>query len=394
MNDLVLVPTLPAEKDSQGNIVLTKKFIEGVHEWARGWGGPVRLLMELVPGESDNLDRVSINSDEMPYDITIVDPTSPSIVPHLQGAAVIVGGAGHRQTGLPRFCRQAGVPFVYTTEYTLKTRLQIVRTSGVNPVIQLRRAYWEWSLEQRHKAVIRECAGVQCNGTPTYNAYRPLNANTLLFFDTRVRPDALIDRAALDARLKTLDAHGPLKMVFSGRLNRMKGADHLVPFAQKLRERGISFHLSICGDGMSVPQIKRDIERWGLERHVSLKGVLDFNTELLPFVKSCDLFVCCHRQGDPSCTYLETLSCGVPIIGYDNEAFVGVLEHVQAGRAVAMDDLDALADIVLKVSMNREKLKDWSIAGIEFAADHTFDASFTRRTEQLRAIAARPDMAA
>ncbi|MEM7678157.1 MAG: glycosyltransferase, partial [Myxococcota bacterium] len=300
MNDLVLVPTLSAERNAAGNIVLTRKFIDGVHEWARRWAGDVRLLMEVSDQPSDNLDPVEVGSSELPYRVDVVDYQSPSIVPYLQDASVVVGGAHFRQVGLTAACREAGVPFVYCTEYTLRTRLQIVRTSGIHPLRQARRAYWEWSLEQKHLEVIRSCAGVQCNGTPTFDVYRKHNPNTMLYFDTRVRPDQIVTEETLERRLTRLDRQEPLRLVFSGRLNRMKGADHLVPLAKKLRERGIAFHMSVCGDGECVPQMEADIARWGLNRYVTLRGVLDFNEELLPFVReACDLFVCCHRQGDP-----------------------------------------------------------------------------------------------
>ncbi len=101
--------------------------------------------------------------------------------------------------------------------------------------------------------------------------------------------------------------------------------------AKKLRERKADFHLYICGDGESKPGISKRIRDEQLSGHVTLMGVLDFKSELLPFAKSSvDLFVCCHPQGDPSCTYLETMSCGVPIVGYANEAFEGLVRHSRA----------------------------------------------------------------
>lgn len=39
----------------------------------------------------------------------------------------------------------------------------------------------------------------------------------------------------------------------------------------------------------------------------------------------------CHRQGDPSCTYLETYACGMPIVGYNNQAHQGILASNNAG---------------------------------------------------------------
>ena len=139
----------------------------------------------------------------------------------------------------------------------------------------------------------------------------------------------------------------------------MKGADHLLGVARHLRRRGVNFRMSICGAGDLEKSMTRSIERDGLKGHVVMKGVLDFETELVPFVKhETDLFVCCHRQGDPSCTYLETMSCGVPIVGYDNEAFRGIVELSRSGWLVPMNRPNLVAAEIARLSRNQEEIMD------------------------------------
>ena len=54
-------------------------------------------------------------------------------------------------------------------------------------------------------------------------------------------------------------------------------------------------------------------ERQSLQDLVTLRGVVDFATGWIPLLKQqADLFVCPHPQGDPSSTYPEVMSCGVP----------------------------------------------------------------------------------
>jgi hypothetical protein len=86
------------------------------------------------------------------------------------------------------------------------------------------------------------------------------------------------------------------------------------------------------------PEMRAQVAKRSLENLIQFKGPLDFERELIPFIReNVDLFVCCHRQGDPSCTYLETMSCGVPIAGYDNEAFAGLVKTSAAGWFTPMD---------------------------------------------------------
>ena len=74
------------------------------------------------------------------------------------------------------------------------------------------------------------------------------------------------------------------------------------------------------------------------------------------------------------------MSCGVPIIGYDNEAFVGVVNQSQAGWLVKMNRPDLLAEKIAELNQNRELIMAESYKSLEFAKQHTFEKTFQRRT--------------
>jgi colanic acid/amylovoran biosynthesis glycosyltransferase len=117
-----------------------------------------------------------------------------------------------------------------------------------------------------------------------------------------------------------------------------------------------------------------------------MKGVLDFKNELVPFTqKNTDLFVCCHRQGDPSCTYLETMSCGVPIVGYDNQAFLGVAAESKTGWPVPMNRPEQMAQKIVELDRNREEVARSARISLGFARAHTFEKTFKRRMAHLLA---------
>jgi glycosyltransferase involved in cell wall biosynthesis len=130
-----------------------------------------------------------------------------------------------------------------------------------------------------------------------------------------------------------------------------------------------------------------EIRSLGLEKEVVMGGVLDFATELMPRMREeIDLFVCCHRQGDPSCTYLETWACGVPIVGYDNEAFAGLLRICRAGRVVLMDDWQGLTTAIAQLSQAPEELIDLAREGVSFARKHTFESEFQARINHAKRL--------
>ena len=392
---LTILPSLWSRRDpSNGRIILTRKFIDGVAEYCKRWNGPVQVLME--EGDAgDNLDNVSIDPAELPFALHVVSYDARSVRQFLEKSAVALLAAHYRQIPLAGICRELNVPGVYTTEYSLRTRLQILSVERLNPLVRTRRILWQFQEERRQCRAFRYAAGLQCNGTPTFAAYRAVNSNTHLYFDTRVTQAMLADEESVRQRTaRLLQRSGPLRLAFSGRLIPMKGADHLIPMAEQLRAMNVPFTLSICGAGSMEAQMRTKVAAKKLEGQVLFRGALDFEKELLPFMKNeVDLFVCCHRQGDPSCTYLETMSCGVPIVGYANEAFAGLVDRSNAGWTSPMNRPRALAARIAQLAARPEEIREHSLRSLAFAKEHTFEETFAARIAHLRAVArfATPD---
>ena len=229
--------------------------------------------------------------------------------------------------------------------------------------------------------MLREAAGLQCNGVPAFRIYGGDVRDPLLYFDNRVREADVITDAGLAEKHAALKKGRPLKLVFGGRLIAMKGAGHMPGIARELVRLGVDFSLDIYGAGPLEARIRRDIDAWGLAGKVTLKGVVDFNTGWVPLLKSGpDLFICPHPQGDPSSTYTEVMSCGVPIVGYDNEAFLGVAELSGSGWHVPMGNQRALAERIAQLNGNRDEIAAAARKGTNFAKEHCFERTFKRRT--------------
>ncbi len=385
---LKLVPSLRARQLPDGRLVLTRKFMEGVSEFHRFWNGPIEVYLEQTDQESGNLDDVAISPGDLPYRISVSSLREIAVkIVADRAAVVLLSLDDFRQSSWSQICRHHGIPCAYITEYSLTTRKLIVDTGTRNPLKRVRRKLWETQEERKRRRAVGSAAGVQCNGTPTYESYRNLSSNALLFFDSRVSADLLATPDEVQKRISESVTRGRLRLLYSGRLVAAKGAEQLVDVAKQLRQRKVDFHLSICGDGELKAKIADQIRHAELDRYVSLIGVLDFRTALLPFVKSSiDLFVCCHPQGDPSCTYLETMSCGVPIAGYANEAFDGIVRHSGCGWVVPVNRPAILADQISEIGKAPASLLSMSLGAISFAKEHTFDQTFSRRINHLRTL--------
>lgn len=389
---LVVIPGLAVGQSAEGLVRLTRKFISGMQMYVDLWKGPVELLAQRDEAEhSGNLDDVWVRPDELPFQVTVAHFESEEARSVVQRAAVVQGGADHRLNHMPALCAALGVKYVFVTEYSLQTRWQIVDADAPAWPIAWRRKVWAWRQERANRAAAKASAAVHCNGTPTFDAYQSLNDRTLLYFDSRVATDMLPAVPRLLQRTQPWSVSDPIRLAFSGRLNRMKGADHLVLVARALRDLKVPFVMDIYGDGPLTPSLGDSIRQEGLDNLVQLHGVLDFATELMPTIRDhVDLFVCCHRQGDPSCTYLETMACGVPVVGYANEAFAGLMRMCPAGESVAMDDWAAMAAAIARLSLDPDRVGELASRALSFAREHTFEHEFQQRIDHMMALASYP----
>lgn len=384
-NELILLPSLKAQRGPHGGIVLTQKFLNGVAQYAKTWpGGRVTTLVELRDDPTSDMDHVEVMPGESVTPLEMRPATNAALAERLQSAAAVLGFLRPEEEGLAALCNQIGVPLVHTSEYSPSTEKQIIDATFRNPLRRWRRKLWVAGAERIRRRELRLAAGIQCSGAPTYEIYRRINPNAMIFFDNRVPHANVITDEELERKLSDLTSHRPLRLVFGGRLIAMKGALELTRVARELRRLGVDFSLEIYGKGELEAQIHRDIAEFGLQDHVFLRGVLDFNNGWIPLLKrEADLFVCCHPQGDPSSTYPEVMSCGVPIAGYDNEAFVGIVRHSGSGWLSPTNEPKKLAAIIAHLAQHRHELQAAARRARTFAAAHTFERTFAARIDHL-----------
>ncbi|MBD2778381.1 glycosyltransferase family 4 protein [Iningainema sp. BLCCT55] len=370
---------------SNTEVVMVRKFLDEMLKFSSLWPGKMRLLIEQDPKKTELLETVTIKISELPFKLIVVSfkDLSPAVL--LEDTNIVYSAVSPKHNHISQYCKQGNVPCVYISECTLKARKQMKAFNIKNPIRLWRNYLWEDNQEKKHLLSIVLANGIQCNGTPTYEEYRQINSNALLYFDNRVNDDLLAKPEEIEERTQYLcENKQPIRLCFSGRLIKMKGADHLIDIAQHLKQLEVQFQMFICGDGDLKDKMQKRISASDLNNDVKMMGMLPFKKQLLPFLKkNVDVFVCCHIQSDPSCTYLETMSCGVPIIGYANEAFLGVVKYSQAGWLIDIDQPRLLANKLVELNKNRQAIKDMSFLALKFAQEHTFEKTYERRLKHI-----------
>jgi colanic acid/amylovoran biosynthesis glycosyltransferase len=377
---LVMIAPAPVIMRAGGKARLDSKFVEGMRMHARIWGGTVHGIIwegaESIPFGAE------YDLTDLGFTLEMLKPDQDIGTDQLKGASVVAASADlAKALALPKMCMQMGAGLVYSVEYTLRTRLDIVALDRSRSL--LRKAWsavWHLREERRRRAAFAECDGVQFNGYPAQHAYAGMTRDGLLYLDGRMRQAMMATEAEMQDRALRLATGAPVRIVHSGRLATMKGAQDLIPVALALRDLGANFRLDIFGTGELDAEIAANVQSLGLSEIVELHAPVDFETELVPYLRShADIFLSCHRQADPSCTYLESFGCGLPVIGYDNEMWRDMQQASGAGWVVPMGQTDKLAERLADVLRNPSDLSSHAAQALAFAKAHDFETEFTNR---------------
>ena len=382
---LVMIAPAPVIRTDNG-FVLDAKFIEGIKQHAAQWPGELVCILREGAKHIPFGAREVQGIDGVDLRVLTADETVPETLLN-KDDLLFCSADDARNLNLPARAKALGAKVVLAIEYTFETRLQIAWHDRARPLIKrLYSMLWLARQERRLRRAIRMTDGLQSNGYPAHALYGPMAKNALLYLDNRMTPDLFATEHDLHSKLQRLGKDTPLRLVFSGRLEPMKGAQDLIPIATLLRNREVAFTLDIFGDGSLSTDIASDIKQNGLSDVVRLHAPVDFETELVPWLRlNADIYLCCHRQSDPSCTYLENMGCGLAVAGFGNRMWSALKDASDAGWVVPMGDREELANTLAKAA--RTDIARCCENAARFAQAHDFVSEFTKRMEHLARVA-------
>lgn len=378
----------PAPVIETGNLVrLDVKFVEGMRLQQAHW--PSRITCLLRRGAPAIPFGRDYDRSELPFDLRILDHDEALDARHLEGGDIIyAGGDDFNCLGLVDHLKP-GQKIVYVIEYTDETRRQIIdldRNRGL--MGRLKGRIWLMKQEKKRRRAFLAADALQSNGYPAHDLYSPMCRDSILYLDGRMTSDLFATEAEMAAREAHLSSGGPLRLLYSGRLETMKGAQDLVPVAHRLAEKGVDFTLDIFGTGSLEAEVSNQIKSLPDPSRVRMHGAVDFETRLVPFTRQhADVFLGCHRQADPSCTYIEAMGCGVAVASYDNRMWQRLNGESQAGWGAALGDVSGLADQIARVARDRAAIVQAARNGWKFSQKHGFLPEFRMRMEHLARIA-------
>ncbi len=371
-----------------GDLVsVDRKFHAGMLEYARSLGVPIRSVNPLLAPDQAIMDPVRIARDALPYEIVGISlepngqatPAGLAMLEAVVKSSRLVYGQAY---GAATFARRFNVPYIALVEYDLSTRLRVSRSQVSGPIRQFVRTVKTGAdYLLRERPILLGAAGIHCNGYPILDQVRRIGRAGLLYLDSRQTAEMLIAESALDARIEHF-GQGPIKLLFSGRFEPMKGVMDAVRVGLECKRIGLDVEFDLFGQGSLKADMIALIEQSGHGASIRVHDAIPFG-DLFERSKRYDLFVCCHDQGDPSCTYLEAMGAGLPIVGYGNAMWSRLNAEAEAGLVVEMGDVLAAASAIQSLSRDPNRYATLARRSRSFAAAHTFEAEFAKRVADL-----------
>ena len=383
---LLMLPPAPVINIDPSHPVLDTKFVAGMAYICANWPGRVDCILRNQTSHIPFGAQYALS--DLPFGLQVKDPNEPVDPARLEDYDVVeLSGDMHLDLDLPSLAKQNGLRarLVTVIEYTLETRLRITQLDRELSVFRkAKSAIWTLWHERRRRRAMRMSDAVQTNGYPAYDAYRSLNPDTLLYLDNRMRDDLFALELEMATRRDRLSRTMPLRLINSGRLESMKGSQDLIPFATALRNIGTNFTLDIYGSGSLENEIRSAIAANNLEKTVKLHPVVDFETKLVQLSRrTADVFLSFNRQSDPSCTYIEAMGCGLPVVGYANRMLERLVQASRAGWTVPLGNVQAMAALVSALTEHPETIPNAAANALAFARLHSFEGEFLKRQAHL-----------
>ncbi len=399
MDKAVTIAALCAVDRSGGCIRVNRKFHTGMLEYVKRIGRPVSCVLPRM-NDTDaaaTIDLVELPENEVPYRVYTVAGealgrddlgTLERVV--RESALVYCGPSEPLNWAVADLCSAHRVPYIVTTECTLRTELDIMRAQATSAArrlwgeVRVRRAY------RKERRLVAQAAEVHANGYPTYFEHARTNSNRILYFDTRIRPAEVIAEEAMRDRIASQRrGERPGRLIYSGRYHAIKGTLDVVKAGIELLRRGVDFRLDLFGAGPLRDGLRDLVRAAGAKGRIFVNDAVPFSPDLLEISRQCDIFLCCHKQGDPSCTYLETFASGVPIVGYDNEMWSPLCKDSGGGLVVRKGGYTAMAECVASLLSDTDRLAALSRSARNFSTQHTMDQAWDLRCAGINATVTR-----
>jgi glycosyltransferase involved in cell wall biosynthesis len=173
--------------------------------------------------------------------------------------------------------------------------------------------------------------------------------------------------------------NGQFRALFIGSLAQLyKSPDVLIEAIARCYSKGVMLTLNILGEGKFRAQLEGQVQSVGLQGVIQFLGHLPAGQSVREEILKADLFVLPSRTEGLPRAMIEAMACGLPCIGSD---VGGIPELLAECDLVPPGDAQALADKIIEVLRNPDRMRSMSARNLEKAKEYQKDILDKSRRE-------------
>jgi len=279
--------------------------------------------------------------------------------------------------------RRMGRPYAVWTD---RVESMVTRNSAANAPrwrarLRARLTHRPMAWLERH--VISGAAVGLFHGRETYDAYAPFARVAKVVHNIHLSHDDHIPREML--AIKTNSVHeGPLRLVYVGRVDPMKGPLDWIAVLERLTTAGIEYRATWLGDGAEIHAMRERIAVLGLEERVAFPGFVADRAAVLAALRDAHGFLFCHKTPESPRVLIEALASGTPVLGYDGAFARDLIAGNGGGALTTPDDIQALTESVAALAKDRTRLAGMMGRAAQAGAKFTDREVFAHRSALIR----------
>jgi glycosyltransferase involved in cell wall biosynthesis len=166
----------------------------------------------------------------------------------------------------------------------------------------------------------------------------------------------------------------PFRLMAVGRLEKRKGTHTLVAALRNVWQHEPDTHLHLYGSNSDFgqAQIEEVIPASEHQGRIHFEGFVPRET-LIERYQQVHVYVTPTRYETFGYTVLEAMACGRPVIAANIGPLPELVRHEETGWLVPRDDVDALAETIIKALQNPEVSESYGQTGRRFAERFALD---------------------
>ncbi len=156
--------------------------------------------------------------------------------------------------------------------------------------------------------------------------------------------DFLPSASNISHKSKQSIKNGPLRFVFLGRMEPVKGPDVLIEAVTKIKD--LNFELHLMGDGSLLPSLKEKVRDLGLNKKVVFYGNVSDPKLIFKTLSLSDWLVIPSRSDSIPLVFSEGSKAGLPMIVAEVGDMVELVNEYKVGLSFPKEDSKKLAKIL------------------------------------------------